>query len=104
MTHPHGAEKVPTVGGMRSLAETFLGHDHIHYTGVPIKLQGQTVATFCAIDRERERHDVDVEKVKLYAARAQAMLEKRAAEKKLARLGVPAVVPEAAAPTVVAAA
>jgi hypothetical protein len=32
------------------------------------------------------------------------MLEKRAAEKKLARLGVPAVVPEAAAPTVVAAA
>jgi len=104
VTHPHGAEKVPTVGGMRSLAETFLGHDHIHYTGVPIKLQGQTVATFCAIDRERERHDVDVEKVKLYAARAQAMLEKRAAEKKLARLGVPAVVPEAAAPTVVAAA
>jgi len=100
--HPHGAEKVPTVGGMRSLADTFLGYDHIHYTGVPIKLQGQTVATFCAIDRERERHDVDVEKVKLYAARAQAMLEKRAAEKKLARLGVPAVLPEAAAPTVAA--
>ena len=95
--HPHGAEKVPTVGGMRSLADTFLGYDHIHYTGVPIKLQGQTVATFCAIDRERERHDVDVEKVRLYAARAQAMLEKRAAEKKLARLGVPAVPPTVAA-------
>ena len=73
-----------SVGGLRSFMGAMQAKQ-AHYTGVPIRVDGQIVATFCVIDRQRHREDIDVEKVKALAARATAIFVKRAAAKKKAK-------------------
>jgi hypothetical protein len=55
-----------------------------HYTGMPIKLGGNTVATFCVVDSKRTRDDISLERVQAFADKARALLEKRAEERRAA--------------------
>ena len=79
---PHG-EKGMTYGKIRG----FFAHTmpqvmpQTHYTGIPIKVGGETVATFCVIDG-KQRDDINVDKMKEYAARAQKVMEERAMARK----------------------
>ena len=82
---PHG-EKGMTYGKIRG----FFAHTmpqvmpQTHYTGIPIKVGGETVATFCVVD-SKQRDDINVEKMKEYAARAQKVMEERATARKAAQ-------------------
>ena len=79
---PHG-EKGMTYGKIRG----FFAHTmpqvmpQTHYTGIPIKVGGETVATFCVVD-SKQRDDINVDKMKEYAARAQKVMEERAMARK----------------------
>jgi hypothetical protein len=63
------------------LSGCFAAPEH-HYTSVPIRVRGKAVATFCVMDRKR-RDDLAVDsaldKVKAYAAKAEAVIQRRAA-------------------------
>mmetsp|Transcript_8534 Transcript_8534/g.21511 ORF Transcript_8534/g.21511 Transcript_8534/m.21511 type:complete len:985 (-) Transcript_8534:253-3207(-) len=59
-----------------------MGTEALHYTGVPIRVEGKTVATFCLLDRSRHRNDIDGSKVQIIADRAAEIFKRRAAAKK----------------------
>lgn len=96
------AGKDVSLGAMRN----FLGmmsEKETHYTGVPIKINGKTVATFCVLDRHRHRDDIDKTKVEALAARAGEIFTKRAALKKKAK-SIAAAAPALFSPSPAAAA
>ena len=82
---PHG-EKGMTYGKTRGFFQHTMGHmmPQTHYSGVPIKVNGETVATFCVIDG-KHRHDINADRMKEYAARAQKVMEERAVARKVAQ-------------------
>jgi hypothetical protein len=82
---PHG-ENGMTYGKVRGFFGNALPAwtPQTHYTGIPIKVGGETVATFCVIDG-KQRDDINVDKMKEYAARAQKVMEERATARKAAQ-------------------
>ena len=82
---PHG-EKGMTYGKVRGFFAQTMPQvmPQTHYTGIPIKVGGETVATFCVVD-SKQRDDINVEKMKEYAARAQKVMEERATARKAAQ-------------------
>ena len=78
--NPHG-EKGTTYGAARTFLGATLMSKEVHYSGAPIKIEGQTVATFCVIDRTSKRQDVDAEKMRAFAARAGKILKDKAVER-----------------------
>ena len=71
---------------MRGLME-FFEEKNSHYTGVPIRVNGKAVATFCMIDRKHRDDMTSAEtkaKVLSFADRAAAILAKRAENGKAA--------------------
>ena len=78
--NPNGL-KGPTFGAARSFLGCTAMSATSHYTGVPIKVGGQTVATFCVFDRARHRNDVSVDRVKALAEQASVVLERRVEER-----------------------
>ena len=83
--NPHG-EKGMTYGKTRGFFQHALGPwmPQTHYSGVPIKVNGETVATFCVVDG-KHRHDINADRMKEYAARAQKVMEERAVARKVAQ-------------------
>ena len=79
---PHG-EKGMTYGKVRGFFAQTMPQvmPQTHYTGIPIKVGGETVATFCVVD-SKQRDDINVDKMKEYAARAQKVMEERAMARK----------------------
>jgi glutaredoxin len=69
------------LGGLRGFMG-MMSAEKAHYTGVPIRVNGKIVATFCVLDRHRHRDDIDGDKVKALAARASEVFIKRAAAAK----------------------
>ena len=82
---PHG-ENGMTYGKVRGFFGNALPAwtPQTHYTGIPIKVGGETVATFCVVD-SKQRDDINVDKMKEYAARAQKVMEERATARKAAQ-------------------
>jgi hypothetical protein len=82
---PHG-EKGMTYGKVRGFFAQTMPQvmPQTHYTGIPIKVGGETVATFCVVD-SKQRDDINVDKMKEYAARAQKVMEERATARKAAQ-------------------
>lgn len=78
--NPNGVKGM-TFGGMRSFLGMTVQSEESHYTGVPIKVGGQIVATLCAVDRTRNRDDVPVERMKELAERARKVIERRIEER-----------------------
>jgi hypothetical protein len=52
-----------------------------HYSGAPIQIEGQTVATFCVLDNKR-RDDIDPDAMRAFADRARDVLVDRAARRR----------------------
>ena len=82
---PHG-EKGMTYGKVRGFFAQTMPQvmPQTHYTGIPIKVGGETVATFCVVD-SKQRDDINVDKMKEYAARAQKVMEERATARQAAQ-------------------
>ena len=73
--------KPATYGAFRIFAEKASDMEAVtHYSGAPINVEGQCVGTFCVMDGKR-RDDVDVEKLRAYAARAAKLIEEKAAKR-----------------------
>ena len=49
----------------------------LHYTGAPIKIEGQTVGTFCVLDG-KHRDDIDADAARRFADRAALMIQEKA--------------------------
>ena len=83
--NPHG-EKGMTYGKTRGFFQQSMVQwmPQTHYSGVPIKVNGETVATFCVLD-SKHRHDINADRMKEYAARAQKVMEERALARKVAQ-------------------
>jgi len=82
---PHG-ENGMTYGKVRGFFAQTMPQvmPQTHYTGIPIKVGGETVATFCVVD-SKQRDDINVDKMKEYAARAQKVMEERATARQAAQ-------------------
>ena len=70
--------KTATLGGTANFFDNLYGQPESTYASVPIKVDGQTVATFCVVDRKnRDKGDVDWQKLESLADRAASILKKR---------------------------
>ena len=74
--NPHG-DKGMTYGAVRAFLQTMGSDAEAHYSGAPIQIEGQTVATFCVLDTKR-RDDVDPSAMRAFAEKAGAVLVDRA--------------------------
>ena len=74
--NPHG-DKGMTYGAVRAFLQTMGSDAEAHYSGAPIQIEGQTVATFCVLDTKR-RDDVDPSAMRAFAKKAEAVLVDRA--------------------------
>ena len=74
--NPHG-DKGMTYGAVRAFLQTMGSDADAHYSGAPIQIEGQTVATFCVLDTKR-RDDVDPSAMRAFAKKAEAVLVDRA--------------------------
>ena len=74
---PHG-EKDTTYGAARTFFGATLMAKELHYSGAPIKVDGQTVATFCVFDRRGTRDDVDAQKMRDFADKAAKVFQEKA--------------------------
>ena len=74
--NPHG-DKGMTYGAVRAFLQTMGSDADAHYSGAPIQIEGQTVATFCVLDTKR-RDDVDPSAMRAFAKKAGAVLVDRA--------------------------
>ena len=74
--NPHG-DKGMTYGAVRAFLQTMGSDADAHYSGAPIQIEGQTVATFCVLDTKR-RDDVDPSAMRAFAKKAKAVLVDRA--------------------------
>ena len=74
---PHG-EKDATYGAARTFFGATLMAKELHYSGAPIKVDGQTVATFCVFDRRGTRDDVDAQKMRDFADKAAKVFQEKA--------------------------
>ena len=74
--NPHG-DKGMTYGAVRSFLAVMGSDSDGHYSGAPIKIEGQTVATFCVMD-SKKRTDIDAGKMKEFAAKAGELFVERA--------------------------
>jgi hypothetical protein len=78
--NPHG-DKGMTYGAVRAFLQTMASDADAHYSGAPIQIEGQTVATFCVLDNKR-RDDIDPEAMRAFADRARDVLVDRAARRR----------------------
>jgi len=81
--NPHG-DKGMTYGAVRAFMQTMGSGSDAHYSGAPIQIEGQTVATFCVLDTKR-RDDVDPTQMRAFAEKAKAVLVERARRRGVAR-------------------
>lgn len=78
--NPHG-DKGMTYGAVRAFLQTMASDADAHYSGAPIQIEGQTVATFCVLDNKR-RDDIDPDAMRAFADRARDVLVDRAARRR----------------------
>ena len=78
--NPHG-DKGMTYGAVRAFLQTMGSDADAHYSGAPIQIEGQTVATFCVLDNKR-RDDIDPDAMRAFADRARDVLVDRAARRR----------------------
>lgn len=78
--NPHG-DKGMTYGAVRAFLQTMASDADAHYSGAPIQIEGQTVATFCVLDNKR-RDDIDPEAMRAFADKARDVLVHRAARRR----------------------
>ena len=71
-------EKDATYGAARTFFGATLMAKELHYSGAPIKVDGQTVATFCVFDRRGTRDDVDAQKMRDFADKAAKVFQEKA--------------------------
>ena len=78
--NPHG-DKGMTYGAVRAFLQTMASDADAHYSGAPIQIEGQTVATFCVLDNKR-RDDIDPDAMRAFADKARDVLVDRAARRR----------------------
>lgn len=67
-----------TVGGLGNMVDSLFNQTRSTYASVPIRVDGQTVATLCVVDRkERGKSDVNWQKLETIAERAAKVIKQK---------------------------